>query len=334
MAAIQAVLDHRVAGKVMHVLASLLRPTIACRPGRVLIWGDWAAVEARGMPWLAGCEWKLDLYRRGVDVYRVNAEDIFGVPAADATDEQRQIGKVSELSLQFGGAVGALRAMARGYGIGLTEGKAGEVVEAWRAANRWAMVFSRRLYLAFLKTALGTDTSAGPVEYRQIIPLLAGTVSIACDLPGGTTLYYHGVKGHVAVTQGAMRRQVMLRIGDEVETHGLEINPWDTEVVFTKTLPAGFRIERLWHGLLAENVTQALCAALLRDCLGRVEQRLENWPGSLLIGHTHDEIIIEADEGMALMVSDLLKQEMETVPEWLPGFPLAASVVSAPRYGK
>jgi DNA polymerase len=301
----------------------------------VLVWGDWSAVEARGMPWLAGCQWKLDLYRKGVDVYRVNAEDIFRVPAAEATEDQRQIGKVSELSLQFGGARGALKAMARGYGIALSNSKADDIVEAWRRANHWAMVFSRRLYLAFCKTALGEDTSVDRIGYRQIVPMLEGTVSIACDLPGGTTIYYHGVKGHVALVHPTLRRPVMVSIGDGTSgTDGCDINPWDTEVVFTKTLPAGFRIERMWHGLLAENVTQALCAGLLRDCVGRVEVRMGPGEAMFMVGHTHDEIIVECDESAADIAARILKEEMETVPKWLPGFPLAASITTAPRYGK
>ena len=332
-AAITAVRQHKVAGKVMHVLASLLRPTIACRPGKVLVWGDWAAVEARGMPWLAGCRWKLDLYRKGVDVYRVNAQNIFGVAPADATDHQRQIGKVSELSLQFGGAKGALKAMARGYSISLKDSEAEGIVQAWREANRWAAEYSYGLYKAFVVACLGEDTTVGKIHYRQIVPLLAGTVSIACDLPGGTTLYYHGVKGHVGLKHKGMGRTLHVSIGNgEAGWQGEEIDTWETEIVFTKTLPAGFRIERIWHGLFAENTTQALCAALLRDCLRRVELALVD--GARVIGHTHDEIIVECDEKAAGSAEQVLRDEMKRVPEWLPGFPLDCSVTTAPRYGK
>ena len=284
------------------------------------------------MPWLAGCQWKLDLYRRGIDVYRVNAESIFSVKAAEATDSQRQIGKVAELSLQFGGAVGALKAMGRNYGVTLAESEAEVIVQAWRADNTWAAKYSQGLYRAFMITALGTDTGF----YRQIVPMLPGTVSIACDLPGGTTLYYHGVKGHIALRSPTMNgRFALVSIGDGNANSGWdgeEINSWDTEVVFTKTLPAGFRIERIWHGLFAENTTQALCAALLRDCLGRVESALID--GARVIGHTHDEIIVECDEATAGSAAQVLSDEMRRVPEWLPGFPLDCSVTSAPRYGK
>jgi hypothetical protein len=328
----------------MHALAALLRPAIKAPPGRLLVWGDWSAVEARGMPWLADCQWKLDLYRQGVDVYRVNAQDIFGVEPEEATDGERQIGKVSELSLQFGGAKGALKAMARGYGITLRDGQAEGIVLAWREANRWAATYSYGLYNAFLVACLEGEASYGPVTYRQIDPVLPGTVSMACDLPGGTTLYYHGVKGHVGLRHPSLRKSVHVSIGDGTSGYnGEDIDGWETEVVFSKTLPAGFRIERIWHGLFAENTTQALCAGLLRDCLDRVERRLgyshlspgrSRDTGMFIVGHTHDEIIVECDEPFAPRAAEVLREEMRRVPEWLPGFPLDCSVTTANRYGK
>jgi len=335
VAAIDQVMRHQIPGKVMHALAALLRPAIKAPPGRKLIWGDWAAVEARGMPWLADCQWKLDLYRHGADVYRINAEDIFGVPAAEATDDQRQIGKVAELSLQFGGAKGALKAMGRGYGITLRDGQAEDIVLAWREANRWAATYSYGLYYAFLTACLAGEASYGPITYRQIDPILPGTVSMACDLPGGTSLYYHGVKGHIGLRHPSLRKSVHVSIGDGTAGYnGEDFDGWETEVVFTKTLPAGFRIERIWHGLFAENTTQALCAALLRDCLGRTEVRMGPGEDMLIIGHTHDEIIEEASERGADIAARILQEEMRRVPKWLPGFPLDCTVTVADRYGK
>jgi len=335
VAAIDQVMRHQVPGKVMHALAALLRPAIKAPPGRKLIWGDWAAVEARGMPWLADCQWKLDLYREGVDVYRVNAQDIFAVEPDEATDQQRQIGKVAELSLQFGGAKGALKAMGRGYGITLRDGQAEEIVLAWRAANPWAAEYSYGLYYAFLRACLDGEASHGPVTYRQIDPILPGTVSMACDLPGGTSLYYHGIKGHIGLRDPGLRRSIHVSIGDGTAGYnGEDFDGWETEVVFSKTLPAGFRTERIWHGLFAENTTQALCAALLRDCLGRVEVRMGPGEDMLIIGHTHDEIIVEASERGADIAARILQEEMRRVPKWLPGFPLDCTVTVADRYGK
>lgn len=336
-AAVKGVLAHDVPGQTMHVLASLLRPCIKARPGKVLVWGDWASVEARGMPWLAGAKAKLNLYRKGIDVYRVNAHDIFNCAPEAATDDQRQTGKVAELSLQFGGGEGALRRMAAKFGIRLPNPI--HVVKVWRKANQWATNYSQGLLEAFLKTALGMDSRHGKIGYRQIAPLLPGTVSIACDLPGGTTLYYHGVVGEVMVVpangKGSPHRLKAMhgKRPKGHEYHGQELDAYNSKLTFTKTLPSGFRPDTpIWHGLFAENTTQAICAALLRDCVERVNVALP--AGAEVIGHTHDEIILECDTSVAAAAEEVLRHEMRRVPKWLPGFPLDCSVKCSERYGK
>jgi DNA polymerase len=330
-ATVEAVLEHKVEGKVMHVLASLLRPTIRATEGRTLVWGDWTAVEAKGMPWLADCQWKLNLYRDGTDVYRVNAASIFGTPYDDVPDEERQIGKVAELSLQFGGARGALRSMARGYGISLHPADAENVVFAWREANPWATVFSKGLYGAFMQAVLGTDTRLGHVAYKRIPPLLPKTISVACELPGLTTLYYHGIRGTV-VERG---RPPIELDGKTDGWSGKPIDAWETEVTFKKALPNGFRTERIWHGLLAENVTQALCATLLRDCAARTDEALRRHRiDAIVIGHTHDELLLDSKAGESAMAARILQREMRRVPEWLDGFPLGCEIKTGQRYVK
>lgn len=324
----KAILAHEVQGKVMHVLSSMLRPTIKAPPGRKLVWGDWKSVEARGMPWLADCQWKLDLYRAGKDVYKVNAGDIFGVPLEEVTDDQRQVGKVAELSLQFGGARGALKAMARGYGLSFTDDEADRVVDAWRSANTWAMTFSKGLMRAFINACVGIPTDHGKVIYMRIPALIEGTTSLAAHLPDGTVLYYHGIEGTLVFSSG---REVELEPGTTFDRAAW--NLYDTKLRYRKPLAAGHRIERIWHGLLAENATQALCAALLRDCLGRVDQRVSRIDAAV-VGHTHDEVICEAADNCVLRTEEALQAEMEVVPEWLLGFPLGADVGSGPRYAK
>ena len=48
-----------------------------------LIVGDSRVVESRGLAWLAGEQWKLDAYRKGQDLYKVQAGKIFGKSATE-----------------------------------------------------------------------------------------------------------------------------------------------------------------------------------------------------------------------------------------------------------
>jgi DNA polymerase family A len=85
--------------RVTDVLKGMLRPALVPAAGKHLVVADWAAIEARANPWLSGVgDQKLDLFRTGADVYKVNAAATFGVVVDKVDKEQRQIGKVQELA--------------------------------------------------------------------------------------------------------------------------------------------------------------------------------------------------------------------------------------------
>jgi DNA polymerase len=83
------------------------------------------SVEHRGAhaAWITGEQWKVDAFRaydekRGPDLYRVAYARSFGVAdPATVTGQRRQVGKVTELSLQYQGSVGAWIKMAANYGV-------------------------------------------------------------------------------------------------------------------------------------------------------------------------------------------------------------------------
>ena len=79
----------------------MLRPALIPAPGKHFVVADWSAIEGRVNPWLAGSafgEAKLDVFRRKLDPYKVNAAATYGVQYLDVTSEQRQVGKVQELA--------------------------------------------------------------------------------------------------------------------------------------------------------------------------------------------------------------------------------------------
>ena len=87
--------------RVTDVLKGMLRPALVPAPGHVLIVADWAAIEARMNPWLSSeptSEAKLELFRTGSDVYKVNASKTFHISVDEIDKDQRQIGKVQELA--------------------------------------------------------------------------------------------------------------------------------------------------------------------------------------------------------------------------------------------
>jgi DNA polymerase len=79
------------------------------------------------------------------------------------------------------------------------------------------------------------------------------------------------------------------------------------------------RDHRVWHGLLAENLAQAIARDILCDMMLRIEA--EGYP---ILMHVHDEIICEVpevdSEGALKKILDIMSQP----PEWIPDIPVAA----------
>jgi DNA polymerase len=83
-----------------HALSNALRGVFIPSEGKELIWADYAAIEARVLMWLAGCETGLQMFRDGVDIYVEMAKRIFKNPNLTKADKfERQMGKKATLGL-------------------------------------------------------------------------------------------------------------------------------------------------------------------------------------------------------------------------------------------
>ena len=109
------------------VLASeLLRPNFIARADCWFVRGDYSQIEARVTPWLAGSNKLISAFEAydagtGPDLYIITASDVYRRPADSITKADRQAGKVTALSMGFGGGQGALQAMAKAYGLKIPE---------------------------------------------------------------------------------------------------------------------------------------------------------------------------------------------------------------------
>jgi DNA polymerase len=277
----------------------MLRPALIAKPGHVLIAYDWSAIEGRVHPWLSNCpagEGKLDVFRSGLDPYKVNAAATFGVPYADVTSDQRQVGKVQELALGFLGGAGAFEVFGRAYGIRLSVSEVNKAVEGWRRANPWAQAHGQQLEAAYLRAMRnkGFEFAAGRIVY------LFDGQTLWYSLPSGRVLCYPNAKfdaeGNVTYTKAAWKPAA-------------DAKEWPRA--------------RLWRGLACENVTQATAHDILRHSLRQLD-------GVVL--HVHDEIVVECPAHEAEAVATHMHQIMCAPPAWAEGLPLAAEGVTTTRY--
>jgi DNA polymerase len=303
--AIQKVMDGADIDSPSEHLAKLIRAVIAHPDG--LVWADYSNIEGRVAPWLAKSaagEKKLDVFRAGKDPYRVNAAELFNVAYEDVTDEQRQSGKVQELSLGFIGGAGALLSMAKQFKMPMTQSRAETLRDAWRSVNNWAVPYGADLIQA-AKLAYyhpGAWFDAGRLAYGY-----DGQMWLWCRLPSGRLLAYLAPKMELVKT------------------------PWGDEVLGLTVVWGGgkAKVGQPWPrrpltpGLLLENGTQATAACLLRTAIVNACHA-----GIEVVGHVHDEIIAQNTTE-----EELLKYVLDA-PAWADGLPIEAKPSSGVRYGK
>lgn len=119
-----------------EVLSELIRTAFVPKPGCRFIVADFSAIEARVLAWFAGEQWRLDTFVEGGDIYCASASKMFGVPVIKhgVNGHLRQKGKIAELALGYGGAVGALTSMGA-LDMGLQEEELQPLVSQWRNSN-------------------------------------------------------------------------------------------------------------------------------------------------------------------------------------------------------
>lgn len=121
---------------VPDVLSELIRTAFIPYEGGKFIVADFSAIEARVIAWMAGEQWRLDVFKNGGDIYCASASQMFHVPVQKhgINGHLRQKGKIAELALGYGGSVGALKAMGA-LEMGIPEEELKPLVDAWRASN-------------------------------------------------------------------------------------------------------------------------------------------------------------------------------------------------------
>ena len=286
--------------RVTDVLKGMLRPALLASDGNWLAVADWSSIEARVNPWLSGRgDAKLELFRSGRDVYKVNAMATFRVEFDDVTPDQRQVGKVQELACGFAGGVGAFAAMGRVYGLALPEPEAKRMVDGWRKANTWALPFWQDLEEAYTRAMRhkGHEFTAGRITY----------------LFDGSHLWY-------ALPSGRVLCYPFARLETEGVTYAKA--SWKP-AADAKEWPRA----RLWKGLACENVTQATANDLLRYSL-----RMLDAEGFEPVLHVHDEIVLETNDPD--LTVEAMKRIMCSTPTWAEGLPLGIEAHTMRRYGK
>lgn len=279
-----------------NVLSELIRTAFVPKQGCKFIVADFSAIEARVIAWLAGEQWRIDVFAKGGDIYCASASQMFGVPVEKngVNGHLRQKGKIAELALGYGGSVGALKSMGA-VDMGIPEDELPVLVTAWRNANPHIVKLWWDVDRA-IKKAVKEKTSAKIREIKFFYK--SGMLFIT--LPSSRNLAY--VKPRIVENKFGSESVVYEGVGatkkwEQIESYGPKF---------------------------VENIVQAIA----RDILLYAMKTLSH---CFIVAHVHDEIIIEADKRMSL---DVVCEQMGRTPPWAEGLQLRADGYECGFYKK
>ena len=281
---------------VPDVLSQLVRTAFVARPGQQFLVADFSAIEARVIAWLAGEQWRQQVFAEGKDIYCASASQMFHVPVEKhgINGHLRQKGKIAELALGYGGGVGALKAMGA-LEMGLKEEELKPLVDAWRTANPNIV----KLWWE-VDEAVTTAIRKGQTTRTHGIRFSCSGGMLFIELPSGRRLAY--VKPRLGENQFG---------GTSVTYMGLNAaKQW-------------VRLES-YGPKFVENIVQAIS----RDILCHAMQALRD---CAIVAHVHDELIIEAGPWLELRT---VCERMAATPSWAPGLLLRADGYTTPYYKK
>lgn len=297
-------------GSINDTLSQLIRTAFVATPGNVLIDADFSAIEARVISWLAGQEWRLEVFRTHGKIYEASASQMFHVPIEKIKKGNpeyalRQRGKVAELALGYQGGVSAMRRMDAGHNLDdLSDDEVKGIVDRWRETNSmirdlWNIVDSAAITVITYGGAqtIRSETTDAIITLACELDVITGTRYMTILLPSGRKLYYPspeiGVNRWGNPSVSYMGQNQTTKRWERVETYG---------------------------GKLVENIVQAIA----RDCLAIAIENLEA-QGLHVVFHIHDEVVIDtpawADEDT--MLETVTKIMTKPIP-WAQALPLNA----------
>ena len=324
------------------VLPNLLRGEIIAPAGKKLIVADYSNVEGRVLAWLAGEEWKLQAFRdfdagHGHDLYKLAYAKAFGVKPEDVTKSQRQIGKVLELALGYGGGAAAFARFASGYGMNLNE--MAEYVKSSAPRADWLDAADSYSFFAEKKMTGGLERETFIAcetlkrLWRKSNPKIVQFWANVGQAVQKAIVSRESVRvGYVAFTRTESFLVIRLPSGRLLCYPSPKTNPGVGKDSFTYMGVNQF--SRKWEKIESygaknvENITQAVACDLLSEGLLRMDAA-----GYKTVLTIHDEAITEAPDTDEFTFKKM-EHMMSTLPDWAPELPLVAAGYEAYRYRK
>jgi DNA polymerase len=262
--------------------------------------GDYNAIEARIICWLAGEKEMLAMWATGRDLYRFMASSVYGIPEVAVDGDGRDHGKRIILGCGYGMGPAKFKATCEAYGVECSEELAESSVKAYRQTHPNVVKYWYFLDRSARSAIAEPGTQHGPFTVRSIagIPYLLGR------LPSGRSIAYPHPK-------------IEKQPGDDRD-----------QITYWGQLPVGVAWGRvkIYGGKFAENFSQGVAADIMSNG-ARVAEARGMMPFTLI-----------HDQGLALRTKqqspDEFSAALASLPDWARGLPLKVESKVAPYYRK
>lgn len=322
-------------------LSEALRGVIVAPKGKRLCVADYSNVEGRVLAWLAGEEWKLKAFRdfdagHGHDLYKLTYGRTFGVDPDKVTKNERQIGKVEELALGYGGGAGAFAQFADKFRIDFRDmaalvRKTADPEVFADSAGMWDWAVEKKI-TAGLPKDIWVACNTVKQSWRNANPKIVefwgaceSAVRQAVEVPGKTFEIRSGMcaKRH--------KNWLLLRLpSGRYLVYPAPRAPEDGDITYMGMNQKARKFQRLktWGGKITENLVQAAACDLLFEAGLRLEAA-----GYEIVLSVHDEYICEIPDDETRNHRHM-ERIMSELPAWAKGLPLVAAGFEAYRYRK
>jgi len=285
--------------EVMDTISSNIRGCLIPSEGMTMFGGDYRAIEARVVLWLAGDERALQVFRDGGDIYIDLAKTIYG--KQKISKEERFLGKQGVLGCGYQMGAKKFQDTCAGYGVEISLEVAKKVVTAYREKYHKVAALWRTQ-----ETAVKEAITTGNYVKRDGIGWGKHEDFLYCKLPSGRLIAYYDPKLEIRETSWGENKLTITYMAVDSQT-----KKW------VRTSSYG--------GKIVENVVQGIARDLMAHAMLKIEAN-----GFDVLLTIHDEIIAEAENGTIKNFEAL----MESRPDWALTIPTEVEGWSGKRYLK
>lgn len=307
-------------------LSTSMRGFIAAPKGHKIVAADLAQIEARTNVWVARCQWVLDAFRTGEDVYsrfaadfmyKERYDDYFGFNGNQRYvlkpyKRKRQVAKSAVLGAGYQMGAPAFVAYCDNVDLIIPLEEAKSVIGQYREAHPEIADYNRGTWVRAEQAAIAATVHEGQV-YRLANTDISFHVHrldqerywLICTLPSGRHIAYYRPKVRLGVRFGRTVEKLSFR------------TEWNGK---------SYR-EDTYGGKLIENIVQGTARDIC--AVGALNAEAAGYP---VIGLVHDEVVTLPDIDFGS--HEELARIMCQLPPWVTDLPVEAEGATMQRYGK